>query len=301
MLPDLQIPKKYKPYLRIGTCSWKYDSWKNLIYDPNKDYGLYDYLPDYAKYFNTAEIDQWFWSLFPKGAKLPDSKIVKVYADSVPDDFLFTVKAPNSITLTNYYAKQPSDSKRYANRPNPYFLNVDLLDRFLEALEPMRDKLGPIMFQFEYLNKKKMPSKEAFLERLDKFFQKAPKTFDYAVEPRNPNYLAENFFDFLRERGLGFVLLEGYYMPHIADIAAEHDVNTAKFSIVRLHGPDRQEIEDKTCGLWSEIVEPKEEGLKTAVSIIKENRRNKIITYINVNNHYEGSAPLTIQRLLRLL
>jgi uncharacterized protein YecE (DUF72 family) len=52
------IPKKYKSCLKIGTCSWKYDSWKNLIYNPQKRYNRYNYLPYYAKYFNTAEIAQ---------------------------------------------------------------------------------------------------------------------------------------------------------------------------------------------------------------------------------------------------
>jgi len=108
MISDLKIPEKYQPYLRIGTCSWKYDSWKGLVYDPEKSYAPYDYLTDYARYFNTVEIDQWFWSLFPQGAKLPDPQSVQAYVDSVPDDFLFTVKAPNSITLTHFYAKQPS-------------------------------------------------------------------------------------------------------------------------------------------------------------------------------------------------
>jgi uncharacterized protein YecE (DUF72 family) len=301
MLSDLKIPEQYKSCMRIGTCSWKYDSWKGLVYDPEKKYGPYDYLKDYARYFNTVEIDQWFWSLFPQGAKLPDSETVRLYADSVPDDFLFTVKAPNSITLTHYYAKQPQAMKAYANRPNPYFLDVELLSRFLETLEPIRDKLGPVMFQFEYLNKKKMGSKKAFLERLDKFFERAPKGFDYAVETRNPNYLAEDFFDCLRARGLGFVMLEGYYMPHIAEVAAEHNIRTAEFSIIRLHGPDRQGIEERTGGLWGEVVDPKDKGLKATASIIEENTRKGFRTVVNVNNHYEGSAPLTIERLLQLM
>jgi uncharacterized protein YecE (DUF72 family) len=165
----------------------------------------------------------------------------------------------------------------------------------------MKDKLGPIMFQFEYLNKKKVPSISAFLERFGKFFDKAPKGFDYAIETRNPNYLTEDFFDFLRQRSLGFVLMEGYYMPHIIGIAAEHDVRTAEFSIVRLHGPDRHRIEERTKGLWNEVVEPKDHGLKETASIIEENTKEGITTFLNVNNHYEGCAPLTIQRLLKLL
>jgi len=298
---DLKIPEKYRPRLRIGTCSWKYDSWKGLVYDQHKTYAAGDYLADYARSFNTVEIDQWFWSLFPQGAKLPDLQTVRLYADSVPDDFLFTAKVPNSITLTHHYAKQPLASKGYADRPNPDFLNVDLLNRFLVTLEPMKNKLGPVMFQFEYLNKKKMPSKAAFLERLDEFFGQAPKGFNYAVEIRNPNYLAEDFFDFLRERRLGFVLLEGYYMPPIAEIAVKHNVRTAEYSVIRLHGPDRQAMEERTGGLWGEIVDPKDEGLAAAASIISQNAKQGLATVVNVNNHYEGCAPLTIQRLLRLL
>ena len=301
MISELRIPEKSQPYLRLGTCSWKYDSWKSLVYDRDKHYAADDYLADYARVFNTVEIDQWFWSLFPQGAKLPDAETVKLYAESVPDDFLFTVKVPNSITLTHHYTKQPAASKNYANRPNPHFLDVELLKRFLETLKPMRGKLGPLMFQFEYLNKQKMPSRAAFLERLEAFFEQAPKGFDYAIETRNPNYLAEDFFDFLRAHGLDFVLLEGYYMPHIADVAAEHNVRTAEYSMLRLHGPDRQGIEERTGGLWGEIVVPKDDGLRAAASIIKQNSEEGLRTVVNVNNHYEGCAPLTIQRLLKVL
>ena len=113
--------------------------------------------------------------------------------------------------------------------------------------------------------------------------------------------MTDDFFDFLRNHKLGFVLLDGYYMPHISEVISKHDVQTAKFSIVRLHGTDRQEIEERSEGLWNDIIEPKDECLNTAASIIKENAKSKITTYINVNNHYEGSAPLTIEILLSYL
>ena len=68
--------------LRIGTCSWKYDSWKGLIY-PDKD--EFNFLSEYSKHFNTVEVDQWFWSLFePKKAVLPKDSDVKSYTKSVP-------------------------------------------------------------------------------------------------------------------------------------------------------------------------------------------------------------------------
>ena len=154
----LTIPESRRPHLRIGTCSWKYDSWKGLLYDEAKDYGADDYLADYAKHMDTVEVDQWFWSLFPNGVTLPAEDSVRRYAQSVPDQFRFTVKAPNAITLTHYYGRQPKRHAGFANRPNDRFLDHGLLNRFLERLSPMGSKLGPILFQFEYLNRKKMPS-----------------------------------------------------------------------------------------------------------------------------------------------
>ncbi len=301
MSSEYDIPAEFAGHLRIGTCSWKYDSWKGLVYEPARRYRTDDYLADYARHFTTVEIDQWFWSLFPAGVRLPDPQVVRRYADSVPDGFRFTIKAPNAITLTHAYAKGPREAKPRVGVPNAHFLSVDLLHRFLEALAPMHGKLGPIMFQFEYLNQQKMPSLAAFLDRLDAFFQQAPPGFPYALETRNPNYLKPEFLDFLRRRGLGCVLLDGYYMPRIWEVAARLDIRTAPFSILRLLGPARAEIEERTAGTWNEIVEPQDDGLKATVDIIERNQDSGLDTYVNVNNHYESSAPLTIRRLLDLL
>jgi hypothetical protein len=43
MISGLKISKKYQPYLRIGMCSWKYNSWKGLVYDTEKQYSSCDY------------------------------------------------------------------------------------------------------------------------------------------------------------------------------------------------------------------------------------------------------------------
>lgn len=43
--------------LKIGTCSWKYDSWKGLVY-PDKE--KINFLEECLKYFITVEVVQWF-------------------------------------------------------------------------------------------------------------------------------------------------------------------------------------------------------------------------------------------------
>ncbi len=157
------------------------------------------------------------------------------------------------------------------------------------------------MFQFEYLNKQKMASKEAFFEAFGTFMEKAPKGVAYAVEIRNPNYLSKPFFDFLAGHKLGFVYLDGYYMPPIGTIFETYKPAPARFSVIRLHGGDRGEIEKETGEVWNRIVAPKPEALRAAARITIENIRKKIKTIVNVNNHFEGSAPLTIERFLETL
>ncbi len=296
---EVKIPDAYHSTLRLGTCSWKYDSWKGLLYEEKKDYRPDDYLADYARVLKTVEIDQWFWSLFPSGIKLPEPETVRKYADSVPPDFVFSVKAPNAVTLTHYYSKEPV--RGAAGKPNPHFLDPGLLQQFLDRLSPLGKKLGPVMFQFEYLNKQKMPSLEKFCELVKGFLAKAPRGFLYAVEIRNPNYLSAAFFNFLKENELGYVYLEGYYMPPIGEVFDRFYPQTAPFSIIRLHGGHRAEIEADTGKAWNRIVSPQPASLQAAARIVRANTRRRALTYVNLNNHFEGSAPLSVERFLEKL
>jgi uncharacterized protein YecE (DUF72 family) len=297
----IEIPAEFNGCLRLGTCSWKYDSWKGLIYEKGRRYRPDDYLADYAKILDSVEIDQWFWSLFPGQVRLPEPGTVRLYEKSVPKGFVFTVKAPNALTLTHFYSKQPPASAAVAGQPNPHFLDHALLQKFLDLLSPLGPKLGPVMFQFEYLNRQKMPSKEAFFDRFGEFIHRAPRGVEYAVEIRNPNYFSPAFFEFLKKVGLGFVYLDGYYMPPIGQVFEKFRPMTAGFQVIRLHGGDRLEIEGETGEVWDKVVAPKTEGLKAAAAIVRANARNKVLTYLNLNNHYEGSAPLSIGRFLDVL
>lgn len=281
--------------LRIGTCSWKYDSWKSIVY-PDKE--KINYLEEYAKHFSTVEVDQWFWSLFePKKSVLPKESDVKSYAQNVPDNFRFTIKIPNSITLTHFYNK----SKTADLKPNPFFLKTDLFEKFLETLKPMKKNIGVLMFQFEYLNKQKISGLTEFLDRFESFIESIDKKNVYGVEIRNPNFLKKPFFEFLERNKLAMVFLQGYYMPPIWEVFNEYKDQIKSTAVIRLHGPDRSGIEKKTGSIWNQIVEPKDDELDKVAEIIHYLKNRKVDTYVNVNNHYEGSAPLTIQKINKLI
>lgn len=283
--------------LRIGTCSWKYDSWRGLVYaadTPKKS----EYLTEYARQFDTVEIDQWFWSLFGVDkVVLPDSSVAKHYADSVPQDFRFTIKMPNSLSLTHFYRKRKTDPLA----PNPHFLSPDLLQATLAHLGPLRDKIGALIYQFEYLNKQKMPSQAAFQNQFEAFTANLPTDIINAIEIRNPNYLNRPFFDWLKDLGLGPVLLQGYYMPDIVDTYRNIFPALENTIVIRLHGPDRAGIESESGGDWSQVLRPKDDELETIVKMIRHLRQRQVNVFLNINNHYEGSAPFTIKKVRDLL
>jgi len=281
--------------IRIGTCSWKYDSWKGIVY-PDKE--KFNHLEEYAKHFNTVEVDQWFWSLFePKKAVLPKESDVISYAESVSDKFRFTIKIPNSITLTHFYNKNKTEELKQ----NPFFLKTDLFEKFLETLKPIMKNIGVLMFQFEYLNKQKISGLPEFLDRFESFIESIDKKYTYGVEIRNPNFLKKPFFEFLERNKLAMVFLQGYYMPPIREVFNEYKDKIKSTAVIRLHGPDRSGIEKKTGSIWNQIVEPKDDELDKIVEIIHYLKNKKVNTYVNVNNHYEGSAPLTIQKINKLI
>ena len=281
--------------IHFGTCSWKYDSWRGLIY-PEK--GQINYLREYSYYYDCVEVDQWFWSLFKENrVVLPKADVVCDYAASVPEDFLFAIKVPNSITLTHHYQKD----KKQPLKPNPHFLSSDLFNRFLETLEPLHNRIGPLLFQFEYLNKNKMASREEFIDRMGSFIQELPPEYTYCIETRNPNYLSQHYFEFLSSADLHHVFLQGYYMPSIFKIYKQFKGYFKKMVIVRLHGPERKKIEQQTGKKWNRILTPREDDLMSLTSMLHELGEQGVETFVFVNNHFEGSAPRTISRIKKLL
>ncbi len=156
------------------------------------------------------------------------------------------------------------------------------------------------MLQFGYLNKKMMPSQAAFLEALDRFLAAAPPSWPYAVEIRNANWLNRPFFELLESRGAGAVLIQGYWMPPIQETYEGAAEALRGPVVLRLHGPDRSGMEEKTGGDWSRIVEPRDAELETVAAMVRRLLKGGHDVFVNVNNHYEGSAPLTIGRLSAL-
>ncbi len=279
--------------LKIGTCSWKYDSWKDIVY--SQGVGK-NYLHEYAQHFPIVEIDQWFWSLFGNSVVLPKPKVVSDYKDAVPNDFKFIVKVPNAITLTHVYQK----NKRNTLERNPHFLSNQVFDMFLETLTPIQDQIDSYIFQFEYLNKQKISGQLDYQKQLATFFEHCPKNMPYAIETRNQNFLNNRYFDFLRSNQLTHVFIQGYWMPPIFKLYNQFKEQIKESTVIRLIGPDRKKIEKKTNNKWDQIVDPRDDELQQLKEMVDDLIARQITVTLNVNNHFEGSAPMTIHKFIQL-
>ena len=74
---------------------------------------------------------------------------------------------------------------------------------FLRPLEPYRSKVTLLIFEFGTFARRSFADVGEFLDRLDPFLAALPPEFRYAVEVRNPEFLAPDYFACLRARGRG--------------------------------------------------------------------------------------------------
>ena len=274
----------------LGSCSWKYPSWEGLVYS-SRSPG--NFLEEYSRKYRTVEIDQWFWSLGKASYGLPNRNLVAEYDAATPSYFKFTIKCPNTITSSLAY--------RGGTQPNQWFLHPEVFTQFFDRIEPLVPKLGLLMFQFEYLNKDKMDSRKQFLDRLDTFFSALPKGLPYAVELRNPRWIDSSWFSYLQGQHVAPVLLQGYWMDDITATLQRYGDQLGDRACIRLHGDDRKGIEQATGEDWSRIVTSRDDELSLLAPLIAKVAKEGTTLYINVNNHYEGSSPLTISKLEKLL
>lgn len=274
----------------IGTCSWKYPSWEGLVYSSREPA---NYLAEYAQRYKSVEVDQWFWSLGKERAALPRPETVAEYDASAPSDFRFVVKCPNTLTLTHQYSKKGDPLI-----PNQRFLDIEFFLKFIDTISLLIPKIGLLIFQFEYLNRDKLASKTVFNEKLASFFDSLPADLPYAVEIRNPRWIDAGWFDLLHEHHIAPVLLQGYWMDDVAKTLNQYGDKIGDTLCIRLHGEGREGMEERTGEDWSKIIRPKDEEIERITREVNELAETRKQIFINVNNHYEGSAPLTINKIM---
>ncbi len=272
----------------FGTSSFIYPSWEHLVYSSAAPEHP---LSEYAKQFPMVEIDRWFWSLGKESAGLPEEKTVREYDESTPDEFRFIIKCPNALTLP---------FNPITGEKNRFFLSRELMSEYLATLERLKGKIGLHMLQFGYLNTTMFTSVKEFLKTVTSFTDQIPLEVPIGIEIRNPRYLSYSYFSTLRDHNISPVLLSGYWMDDIVDTINRYEEAFPPVMAIRLHGENRQDIEEATGNTWNRIVFDRSRDI-TRIGAAIERLSNERQIYVAVNNHFEGSAPLTILRLQKAM
>jgi len=258
--------------IRVRTSAFTASGWESAFYP--EGIKAADYLTYYAMKFDTVEVDSTFY-------RTPSVATVNGGERKTPKGFLLAAKVPQIITYQNVLQDCDED-----------------LNHFLETMDLMGDKLGPLLFQFGYFNQTVFRSGGDILARIEPFLKQLPKGYNFAVEIRNKNWLSKPFFDLLRAHKVAYALIDQAWMPRPNEIFEKFDPITADFTYVRLLG-DRKGIKKQTK-IWDKVIVDRSKESIGWVNVCQKTVRRGISTYVYVNNHYAGFAPATVEQFEKL-
>jgi uncharacterized protein YecE (DUF72 family) len=213
----------------------------------------------------------------------------------VPEGFRFAFKVPEQITCRTF----PTHA-RYgpqAGRENETFLNMDVFrEMFLRPLLPHCRKVALLIFEFGTFSKRSFAELGEFLERLDPFLAALPPEFRYAVEIRNPEFLARDYFACLRAHGVAHVYNAWSRMPELARQIEIPGSVTTDFVVCRAFLRRGRSYEDAVAMFspYTEVKDPNPEARESMRVLIERSREAKRMAFLFVNNRLEGNAPATI-------
>ncbi len=244
--------------VRLGTQGWSYPDWIGSFFPPGARQE--HYLPFYAEVFDTVELDTTFYHA-------PRASIVRSWDRHTPEHFRFAAKVPQAITHTARLSKVG-----------------ELMRAFVAALEPLGEKLGPLLVQ--------MPAEfvrdEGNVGLLDRFLAAAPAAARLAVEFRHRSWHVPATFELLRTRRASLAWTEWRELPRLTEV-------TADFLYLRWLG-DRREIEkyDRVQIDRADSFDAWERDLRRVLPQVRE-----VFGYFN--NHWAGHSPASANEMKRRL
>lgn len=234
----------------IGTSGWHYKHWVGNFYPDRCPASKM--LAHYIQHFDTVELNNSFYHL-------PKPPALRCWRDSTPDNFCFAAKGSRFLT----HMKKLKDAQ-------------EGLRRFLDCIEILEHKLGPILFQLP-------PNWECDAERFETFLALLPDYHRYAFEFRNPTWENARIYEMLRRHNAAYCAF------HLAGYQSPVEI-TADFTYVRLHGPGGKyqgSYDDAALKRWADRIRTWQTELKSI--------------YIYFDNDQAGYAAHDALRLRRLL
>lgn len=240
----------------IGTSGWSYNQWEGLFYP--EDLPSSKRLEVFSKHFQTTEVNYSFY-------RLPSPQVYKKWYDQTPDNFVFALKASRFIT----HIKRLRQVKKAWRK-------------FLDNAQNLKQKLGPILFQFPpnfKAKEKNINNLIGFLELINADFPEGKFSFEF----RHSSWSKSPIYNLLKKYQVVWVIADSSKYPR-------EDKITADFVYIRMHGPgalyaSKYSLEDL-----------KDLGLK-----LKKWAKKGLTCFVYFNNDMEGLAIENAKELRELL
>ncbi|NUO64361.1 MAG: DUF72 domain-containing protein [Gemmatimonadaceae bacterium] len=240
--------------IRIGAQGWNYDAWLGGFYPTGTR--ATDFLSVYARAFDTVEVDSTFYAI-------PPERTIEGWVRRTPDDFVFALKLPQSIT----HERRLRDSE-------------DETVLFVERARGLGRKLGPVLMQLgPDFTIHELPALTAYLAGW-------PPEIPLAVEFRHPSWIARDVHALLTAHGVSLALSDGPWIPRdtLLDLAAHP---TADFFYIRWMGPDRS-ITDH-----SRVQVDRSREIERWTRAMRAMAAGGRAVWAYSSNYYAGHAPQT--------
>ncbi len=161
--------------LYVGTSGYSYKEWKGNFYP--EDLSDKEMLGYYGKQLPAVEINNTFY-------RLPKESVLTSWAEQVPEDFQFAIKASQKITHIRRL-KDAGDETEY----------------LLRIVRVLGSRLGCLLFQLPPNLKKDLP-------RLEQFLKHIPGDTHAAFEFRHASWFEPDVFDCLKANGCALCIAD---------------------------------------------------------------------------------------------
>jgi uncharacterized protein YecE (DUF72 family) len=259
--------------IRIGVGGWTYAPWRGAFYP--KTLAQKDELEYLSRQLTSIEINGTYY-----GAQKPET--FAKWRDSTPDGFMFSVKAPRFVMNRTVLGSAGGSIAK--------FLAGGVME--------LKEKLGPINWQFLPTKKFEPADFEAFLKLLP--LEAHGRPLRHVVEARHESFHSPEFVALMRRYGVAIVIAADSAYPQIADA-------TAPFVYARIMGTESKHkagYSDDALKLWASRARewasgtaPK--GLDYAQTQQPKAKSRDVFLYV-ISGH-KISNPAAAQSLIKLL
>ncbi len=242
--------------IRVGIGGWVFPPWRGAFYPA----GLRqtEELAFASRQVTAIEINGTFYRI-----QTPAS--FRRWHDETPEDFIFSLKGPRFLTHRGELASAAPYMERF----------------FASFLLDLKDKLGPILWQFAPTKQFDEADVAAFLDLLPR--ERGSRKLRHIVEARHRSFQCPEFIELLRKHGAAVAMVDDAHHPEFAEL-------TADFVYLRL----RRCVEGEPTGYTPDALDRWAERLR----VWSAEGRDCFLYFIN---GAKIRAPAAAQALLRRL